>query len=302
VNTGDRVRLQRAGDVIPYVVEVVEAGGEGVFEFPENCPVCDSAIERDGPLAFCTGGIACPAQLQRALEHYASREGLDIEGLGEERIDQLLDAGLLNSVPDLYDLREADLARLEGWGEKSAANLRAELDAAKEPPLSEFLTALGVPEVGATTAESLAREFRTLEGVMDANEDDLRDVPDIGPRVAGEIQDFFDSERNRRTVAGLRERGVEPRTVERERGDELAGETFVFTGGLSSLTREEAERLVEEHGARSTGSVSGNTDYLVVGESPGQSKRDDAAENDVEELDEAAFASLLEERGIDYPP
>jgi DNA ligase (NAD+) len=299
VNTGDRVRLQRAGDVIPYVVEVVEAGGEGVFEFPENCPVCDSAIERDGPLAFCTGGIACPAQLQRALEHYASREGLDIEGLGEERIDQLLDAGLLNSVPDLYDLREADLARLEGWGEKSAANLRAELDAAKEPPLSEFLTALGVPEVGATTAESLAREFRTLEGVMDANEDDLRDVPDIGPRVAGEIQDFFDSERNRRTVAGLRERGVEPRTVERERGDALAGETFVFTGGLSALTREEAEDLVEEHGARSTGSVSGNTDYLVVGESPGLTKREDAESEDVPELTEEEFVELLGEHGIE---
>src|SRR5699024_10059571 len=118
-------------------------------------PICDSAIERDGPLAFCTGGVACPAQLQRALEHYASREGLDIEGLGEERIDQLLDAELVESIPELYDLREADLARLDGWGEKSAANLRTELDAAKEPPLPEFLTALGVPEVGSTTAESL---------------------------------------------------------------------------------------------------------------------------------------------------
>lgn len=136
---------------------------------------------------------------------------------------------------------------------------------------------------------------------MDANEDDLRDVPDIGPRVAGEIQDFFDSERNRRTVAGLRERGVEPRTVERERGDALAGETFVFTGGLSALTREEAEDLVEEHGARSTGSVSGNTDYLVVGESPGQRKRDDADAADVPEIDEDGFRELLAEAGVEYP-
>jgi DNA ligase (NAD+) len=299
VNIGDRVRLQRAGDVIPYVVEVVEDGGEGVFEFPDTCPVCDSAIERDGPLAFCTGGVACPAQLQRALEHYASREGLDIEGLGEERIDQLLDAELVNSIPDLYDLRKADLAQLEGWGEKSAENLRAELDAAKEPPLAEFLTALGVPEVGATTAESLAREFGTLDGVMDASEEDLREVPDIGPRVASEIRDFFDSERNRETIAGLRERGVEPESVERERGDELADETFVFTGGLSEMTREEAESTVEGHGANSTGSVSGNTDYLVVGEDPGQTKRADAESEDVPELTEDEFVELLHERGIE---
>ncbi|WP_049997972.1 NAD-dependent DNA ligase LigA [Halococcus sediminicola] len=299
VNTGDRVRLQRAGDVIPYVVEVVEDGGKGVFEFPQTCPVCESSIERDGPLAFCTGGIACPAQLQRALEHYASRGGLDIEGLGEERIDQLLDAGLVESIPDLYDLREADLAQLDGWGAKSAANLRAELDAAKEPPLAEFLTALGVPEVGSTTAESLAREFGTLDGVMDASEEDLREVPDIGPRVASEIRDFFDSEQNRETVASLRERGVEPESVERERSDELAGETFVFTGGLSALTREEAESLVGEHGANSTGSVSSNTDYLVVGESPGQTKREDAEQEDVPELTEGEFVELLDEHDIE---
>jgi DNA ligase (NAD+) len=301
VNTGDRVRLQRAGDVIPYVVEVVEDGGEGVFEFPDTCPVCDSAIERDGPLAFCTGGVACPAQLQRALEHYASREGLDIEGLGEERIDQLLEAELVSSIPDLYDLREADLARLEGWGEKSAENLRAELDKSKEPPLAEFLTALGVPEVGATTAESLAREFGSLDALMEASEEDLRDVPDIGPRVASEIREFFDSERNRETIAGLDERGVEPRTAALEHaGDELAGETFVFTGGLSEMAREEAESTVERHGANSTGSVSGNTDYLVVGENPGQTKREDAESEDVPELTEDEFGELLRERGIAF--
>jgi DNA ligase (NAD+) len=301
VNTGDRVRLQRAGDVIPYVVEVVEDGGEGVFEFPETCPVCDSAIERDGPLAFCTGGVACPAQLQRALEHYASREGLDIEGLGEERIDQLLDADLLDSIPDLYDLREADLAQLEGWGEKSAENLRAELDRSKEPPLAEFLTALGVPEVGSTTAESLAREFGSLDALMEASEEDLRDVPDIGPRVASEIREFFDSEQNRETIVGLDGRGIEPRTAAVEHaGDELAGETFVFTGGLSEMPREEAESTVERHGANSTGSVSGNTDYLVVGENPGQTKREDAESEDVPELTEDEFAALLRERGIEF--
>jgi DNA ligase (NAD+) len=299
-NVGDRVRLQRAGDVIPYVVEVVEDGGEGVFEFPEECPVCGSVIERNGPLAFCTGGVACPAQLQRALEHYASREGLDIEGLGEERIEQLLDAGLVESIPDLYDLRKADLSQLEGWGEKSAANLVEELESAKEPPLPDFLTALGVPEVGTTTATTLAREFGSLDAVMSASEGDLREVPDIGPRVASEIRDFFASERNSDTIAGLRERGVEPQVVETGEGsDELAGETFVFTGTLSGMTREEAEDLVERHGGSATGSVSGNTDYLVVGENPGQTKREDADAEGVTELTEDEFEERLAADGIE---
>lgn len=301
VNVGDEVRLQRAGDVIPYVVEVVDEGGEGTFEFPERCPVCDSAIERDGPLAFCTGGVACPAQLQRAVEHYASRGGLDIEGLGEERIEQLLDVGLVESMYDLYDLREADLARLEGWGEKSAANLLAELERSKQPPLSEFLTALGVPEVGSATATNLAREFGSLDGLMAASEDELEGVPDVGPRVASEIRHFFESEQNRETIEGLRERGVEPQVLKRaDAGDELDGLTFVFTGALSERTREEAQELVERHGANSTGSVSGNTDYLVVGEDPGRSKRDDAETEGVDELTEDEFESKLEELGVEF--
>ncbi|WP_160134356.1 NAD-dependent DNA ligase LigA [Halococcus salsus] len=299
-NVGDRVRLKRAGDVIPYVVEVVEDGGEGTFAFPDYCPQCESAIERDGPLAFCTGGISCPAQLQRALEHYASRGGLDIEGLGEERIEQLLETDLVESIPDLYDLRTADLAALDGWGEKSAENLRTELDASKTPALSEFITALGVPEVGSTTATALARTFGDLDSVMDASEDDLQAVPDIGPRVANEVHEFFESERNRETIAGLRERGVEPETAATEAGgDELDGLTFVFTGALADSTREEAEALVERHGANSTGSVSGNTDYLVVGDEPGQTKRDDAAAEDVPELTESEFVDLLDEYGIE---
>ena len=296
VNVGDEVRLKRAGDVIPYVTEVVDDGGEGTFAFPDRCPICDSPIDRDGPLAFCTGGVSCPAQLQRAVEHYASREGLDIEGLGEERIEQLIDAGLVESLPDLYDLREADLAALDGWGARSAANLRAELERSTEPALADFLTALGVPEVGSTTATALASEFGGLDPVMDAEEAALRDVPDVGPRVASEIREFFANERNRETIAGLRERGVEPEAVETEAGDELAGLTFVFTGGLSNATREEATEHVERHGARSTGSVSGNTDYLVVGDEPGQRKRDDAEAVGVPELTEAEFEALLAER------
>lgn len=300
VNVGDTVRLKRAGDVIPYVVEVLEDGGNGVFEFPDTCPVCGSEIERDGPLAFCTGGVACPAQLQRAVEHYASREGLDIEGLGEERVEQLLDSGLVESIPDLYDLEKSEVSQLEGWGEKSAENLREELANAKEPPLSEFLTALGVPEVGATTATNLARAFGMLNAVMDASEAELREVPDIGPRVASEIREFFTTEQNKETIRGLREHGIEPQAVESEDGgDELDGLTFVFTGALSDSTREEAETLVERHGASATGSVSGNTDYLVVGENPGQTKREDADAEGVSELTEEEFGELLEENGVE---
>jgi len=298
VGVGDVVEIERAGDVIPEVTEVVEKGSDGHFEFPETCPVCSSPVERDGPMAFCTGGLACDAQLERAIEHYASRAGLDIEGLGPERLDQLMAAGLVESLPDLYDLDADALADLEGWGERSAENLLAELEAATEPPLDDFLAALGVPEVGSTTASALARHFGTLDAVLDAEEAELRAVDDVGETVAAAIRDFFDAERNRRVVDRLREAGVDPQPVETEGGDELDGRTFVFTGSLDGYTRSEAQDLVEAHGGSATSSVSGNTDYLVVGENPGTTKREDAEENDVDEIDEGEFEALLDERGV----
>ena len=290
--------MLRAGDVIPYVDEVVESNSDGHFEFPDTCPVCDSAVERDGPMAFCTGGLACPMQLRRAIEHYVSRTGLDVEGLGEERIDQLVDAGLVESLPDLYDLTVEDLADLEGWGERSAENLVAELEAAREPPLADFLTALGVPEVGPTTARNLARHFGSFDAIVDADEEELRTVDDVGPTVAAEIRAFFDSEENRTVLASLREHGVEPETVEVETGAALSGLTFVFTGSVEGFTRGDLQDLVERHGANATSSVSGNTDYLVAGDSPGQSKLDDADANDVPVLDPGAFFDLLDEHGV----
>ncbi|MFD1586622.1 NAD-dependent DNA ligase LigA [Halorientalis brevis] len=298
VGVGDTVRVKRAGDVIPDVEEVVEKHSEGHYEFPDHCPVCDSAVEREGPMAYCTGGLACPAQLERAIEHYASRTGLDVEGLGPERIQQLLDAGLVEELPDLYDLDREDLAALDGWGETSAENLLDELDDATEPSLDAFLSAIGVPEVGPTTAKSLARAFGDLESVMDATEADLRAVDDIGPVVAREIQEFFDSDRNQAVIERLRDHGVDPQPVEVDGGDELDGLTFVFTGALDAFTRQEAQDLVERHGANATSSVSGNTDYLVVGDNPGTSKREDADANDVPQLDETEFEALLADRGV----
>ncbi|MDB2272069.1 NAD-dependent DNA ligase LigA [Halorubrum ezzemoulense] len=305
VNVGDRIRIYRAGDVIPYVPEVVEKRSEGTYEFPDACPVCGAAVERDGPLAFCTGGLGCPAQLERAVEHWARRDALDVEGLGPERVEQLREAGLVESLPDLYDLTAADLAALEGWGETSAENLIAELDATRDPPLDDFLAGLGIPDVGATTARALAAHFGTLDALLDADEAALREVDDVGPEVAGSIRSFFAREENRAAIAGLRERGVDPEPFESDAGDApadaLDGLTFVFTGSLS-VPRSEAQAHVEAHGASATSSVSGNTDYLVAGENPGRSKRDDAAAEDVPVVDEDGFGDLLADRGVDWPP
>lgn len=308
VNVGDRVRIQRAGDVIPQVAEIVEKGSEGHYEFPDECPVCGSVVERDGPIAFCTGGLSCEAQLERTIQHYASRGGLDIEGLGEERVEQLRDAGLLGGLADLYRLpgRTDEVAELEGWGERSAENLAAEVENAKHPPLATFLTALGIPQVGGSTARGLAQEFGTLDALLnesaadlDAFESRLRTVADVGPEVAETVREFFANEENRAVVEDLRAQGVEPEPVETSGGDELEGLTFVFTGSLSA-SRSALEELVQTHGANATGTVSSNTDYLIVGEDPGQRKREDAKANDVPTLDESEFRALLEERGVAY--
>jgi DNA ligase (NAD+) len=330
VGVGDRVRVERAGDVIPQVVEVVEDNADGHFSFPDRCPACDSPVERDGPVAHCSGGLGCPAQLEATLVHYASREALDVEGLGEKSVAQLVDAGLVDSLADLYRLEVADLAALEGWGERSARNLVAALDDARTPPLDDFLVGLSIPDVGAATARNLAREFGSLSALLAASEergepdpddghatldefgagaddaDDpfiarLQTVPDVGPEVARSVADFLRTDANRAAVEELRAVGVEPAPVETGGGDALDGLTFVFTGSLS-VPRADARALVERAGGRTTSSVSGATDYLVAGESPGDRKVEDAEREGVDVLDEDGFAALLGDRGVDWPP
>ncbi|WP_254279434.1 NAD-dependent DNA ligase LigA [Haloarcula marina] len=303
VDVGDRIRIKRAGDVIPDVVEVVEKADEGHFAFPETCPVCDSAVERDGPMAFCTGGLSCAAQRERSIEHYASRDALDIEGLGEKAVEQLLDAGLVHDAADLYALDVAELADLEGWGETSAQNLVDELDAARDPPLSDFLVALGIHDVGSVTARNLAVEFGTFEAIREAGEEGDREafetVPDVGPAVAASLVDFFQSEGNREVLDRLLDH-VDPQAAAETGGDALDGLTFVFTGSLDGLTRGDAQDIVERHGGSATGSVSGNTDFLVVGANAGQRKREDAEVNDVELLDgRDGFEAKLAEYGVE---
>jgi DNA ligase (NAD+) len=302
VGVGDRVRVERAGDVIPQVAEVLD-GSDEPFEFPGTCPVCDSPVERDGPVAFCSGGLACPAQARRAVEHYASDAGLDVEGLGERTVRLLFEADIVESVPDLYDLTEEELVALEGFGEKSARNLLSELEETKEPALPEFLAALGIPEIGTTTATALAREFGTFGTLRETAEADDRErlqaVDDVGPRVAEAIREFFAAEANREVIDALLAAGVDPQEYEADTGDALAGLTFVFTGSLEAFTRDEAQELVERNGANATSSVSGNTDYLVCGSNPGRTKRDDADAEGVPTLSESTFLELLEEYGID---
>ncbi|RDZ42697.1 DNA ligase (NAD(+)) LigA [Haloferax sp. Atlit-19N] len=309
VAVGDRVRVKRAGDVIPQVVEVTEDGG-GSYEFPDECPVCGSAVDRDGPLAFCSGGLSCPAQREASIGHFAVKGAMDIDGLGGERVSQLVDAGLVETVADLYDLTVDDLAELAGWGETSAENLVAAVENSTSPSLDSFLVGLSIPEVGEATARGLAREFGSIEAFpiesdadeseFDAFEERLTTVPDVGETVARRVRDFFENADNRAVIRALLDRGVDPDPVE-SGGDELDGLTFVVTGTLAA-SRGDVKDLVESHGGSVTGSVSGNTDYLVVGENPGQSKRDDAEANDVPTLTEADFEELLAERGVAYPP
>ncbi|WP_229115708.1 NAD-dependent DNA ligase LigA [Halapricum desulfuricans] len=301
VGVGDEVRVRRAGDVIPQVVEVTDKRAGGTFEFLDRCPVCGAPVERDGPMAFCPGGFTCEAQLERAIVHYASRDGLDIEGLGESGVEQLLEAGLLESLPDLYELDAESLADLDGWGETSADNLLGELEASREPSLANFLAGLSIPDVGSTTAAALAREFGTFEAFREVAEagdtERLRAVEDVGPEVADSIVTFFGRDRTRETLDRLLEH-VSPQEADTSGGDELDGLTFVFTGTLAEHTRSEAQELVEAHGGNATSSVSGNTDYLVVGDSPGQRKREDADAEGVPIIDESEFGELLEERGV----
>jgi DNA ligase (NAD+) len=302
VTVGDEVRVKRAGDVIPQVAEVVASRSDRHYEFPTECPACGSDVERDGPLAFCPNGLACPAQAERAVVHYASRGGLDIEGLGEESVEQLREAGLVETIPDLYRLpdRRDDLVELPGWGETSADNLVAEIEASTDPELASFLAALGIHEVGGATARNLARHFGTFEAVRTASEAELAAVDDIGETVAHTVRDFFETEQNAAVIDDLL-RFVDPQPDDTETGDALDGLTFVFTGSLSTA-RSVAQDLVEAHGANATSSVSGNTDYLVIGDSPGTTKRADAEANDVPELTETEFAEFLTERGIEWPP
>lgn len=299
LRVGDTVIVRRAGDVIPQVMGVIESRrpkGAKRFKVPEHCPACGSAVVRgEGDVvAQCSGGLFCPAQRKQAIRHFAARRAMDIDGLGDKLIDQLVERGMVESPADLYALDAAQLAGLDRMAERSGAKLARAIDRSRETTLARFLYALGIPAVGEATASELAREFGDLDAVMAADEERLQAVQDIGPVVAGNIAAFFREEHNREVIRRLREYGVHwpapARAPRRETG--LAGKTFVLTGTLESLTRDEAKERLEALGAKVTGSVSRKTDYVVAGAEPG-SKLARAEELGVTVLDEKAFLSLV---------
>ncbi len=306
VRIGDTVIVRRAGDVIPEVVGVVldrrPADAGEPFDLYRRlggrCPVCASPIERpEGEADWrCTGGLTCPAQRKQALLHFAGRRAMDIEGLGDKLVDQLVDAGIVKAVPDLYRLGFAALAGLERMGEKSAQNLLAGIEKSKSTTLARFLYSLGIRQVGETTAKDLARHFGSIDRLMDARVEELLEVPDVGPVVADSIRHFFDQPHHREVVEQLRAAGVHWPQVQGAASDAprpLLGKTLVLTGTLPTWSREEAKERIEAAGGKVSGSVSKKTHYVVAGEEAG-SKLDKARELGVPVLDEAGLRALLD--------
>ncbi|WP_370642819.1 NAD-dependent DNA ligase LigA [Ectothiorhodospira sp. 9905] len=302
VRIGDTVIVRRAGDVIPEVAGVVKdrrPEDARVIVMPDTCPVCGSSVVKPEGEAVsrCSGGLYCAAQRREAIKHFASRRALDIEGLGDKLVEQLVDQGLVDHVDGLYALDAASLAGLERMGEKSAANLVAALEKSKQTTLARFIFALGIREVGEATARGLAAHFGSLDALMAADADALMQVPDVGPKVAEHVSAFFAQSHNGEVIQALREAGVrweehEPAARPSDEDQPLAGCTYVLTGTLSSMTRDEAGARLRALGAKVSGSVSKKTTAVVAGDAAG-SKRDKAEQLGVPVLDERALMELL---------
>ena len=300
VRVGDTVIIRRAGDVIPEVVSVVldrRIGGTRAFRFPKRCPICGSDIvgDADQVVLRCSGGLFCSAQLKESIKHFASRRAMDIEGLGSKLVDQLVETRYVRDVADLFDLDLEILLSLERMGEKSARNLLDAIDHSQNTSLGRFLFALGIPQVGEATANTLAEHFATLDRLRAADQSQLQAVSDVGPVVAEGVIRFFSQTDNQQVIDRLLAAGVIwPDKQISVPSDKLAGKTFVLTGTLDQLTRDDAKQRLTDQGARVTGSVSGKTDFLVAGADPG-SKLVKAEELGIPVLDEIAFLLLLEE-------
>jgi len=295
IQIGDTVLVERAGEVIPHVVQVTRKGAHRrPFVMPEKCPECGSRIHKSpDEVAYRCVNAACPAKRKESLIHFAGRHAMNIDGLGEKIVDQLVDTGLVKDPADLYTLKLGDLVPLERMAEKSAQNLLDEIEASKKNGLARLVYALGIRFVGERTGQLLAEHFQSLHEIVEADEDKLTEVHEVGPKVAASIAEFFSEPANRKLVAKLEKAGVRM-SAERQapRDTRLAGKTFVFTGGLERHSREQAGEIVVSHGGKVSSSVSKKTDYVVVGSDPG-SKFEQAKKLGVEILDEAGFEKLL---------
>ncbi len=300
VRVGDTVTIRRAGDVIPEVVGVIESRrpkGTSAVQLPKQCPVCGSAVirESDEAVARCSGGLYCSAQRAEALKHFVSRKAMDIEGLGSKIIEQLVAVDRIKTPADIFQLKKDELAEMERMGEKSAENLVNSIEDSRSTTLERFLYSLGIREVGEATASALASYFGKLDVIQRATEEELVEVPDVGPIVASRIRSFFDEGHNRDVIRALRDFGVhweesEPQQSPSEGG--LSGKTFVLTGTLPTMTRDEAKQKIQALGGKVTGSVSKKTNYVVYGDKAG-SKLAKAQDLGVETIDEAGLTVLL---------
>jgi len=294
IRVGDTVVIQRAGDVIPEVVQVIESkrtGKEKKFRMPSKCPVCGAEVIKEEAIHRCIG-LDCPAQLKGRIKHFASKRAMDIEGLGVKLIDQLVDKGLVKDVADIYYIEKEQLIELERMADKSAQNIIDAIEASKTKPLSKFLYALGIRHVGETTAEDLARRFSRLDDFFHLSEEDLREVEGIGPEVSASVYQFFRDKKNKDSIERLKKAGVtviEPKVKGKAK---LAGKTFVFTGVLKSFGRDEARNIVESLGGMTVSTVSKKVDFVVVGEDPG-SKFDKAKELGIKTLTEEEFKKMI---------
>ncbi len=292
---GDTVLIERAGEVIPHLLKVTKEGKQRrPFRMPKHCPECHSAIHHvEGEVAYRCVNAACPAKRKESILHFAGRHAMNIDGLGDKIVDQLVDKGLVKDVADLYALKEEAVAGLERMAEKSAQNLLEEIEASKKNSLERLIYALGIQFVGERTGQLLAEHFSSLEELAAAKEEQLEEVPEVGPKVAASIVEFFSEAANRQLIKKLHKAGVHPTSEKRKvKSDKFGGKSFVFTGGLANRSREEAGEIVQQHGGKVSGSVSKKTDYVVVGTDPG-SKYDKAKELGVTVLSESEFEKLL---------
>jgi len=295
IRIGDTVMIRRAGDVIPEIVEVVQTartGAEKPFIMPETCPECGSRVVRmEGEVAHRCIGISCPAQIREHIAHFASRGALDIEGLGEKMVAQLVTAGLIHDPADLFFLTKEQLVGLERMAEKSASNLLEAIARAKNPPLDRLIFALGIRHVGERTAKQLAQRYGTLDNLMTATVEELQTIRDIGPEVAAAVAGFFREPANLQVIEKLRRAGITPQETTRLQAASLTGKTFVFTGTLARMGRSEAKALVESLGGTVVSSVTKTTDYVVAGKDAG-SKIEKARQTGIAILDELTFFAL----------
>jgi len=297
VKIGDWVEVERGGDVIPKVTGVVKdknhPRGHKSFHMPEKCPVCGTPVVRtEGEVDYRCVNANCPAKLRETILHFASRGVMNIEGMGDALVNQLTDRGLVKNVADIYKLKKSDLLSLERMGDKSAQNVLDEIEASKKLPLERVIYGLGIRFVGERTAQFLAEHFGSMDALMNASEEELQQVNEVGPRIAESIVEFFQASANRKLVERLREAGLTFSGKKRERGTKLAGKTFVLTGTLARFTRDQAKQMIEEAGGRVSGSVSKKTDYVVAGTDAG-SKLDRAKELGVSVIDEEEMEKLL---------